>query len=190
MAASGWRLRYAGVSSRHCGHGQHGREDVMGQEREPQARGLESAAPAPRILHVVTADISVGLMRGQPQFLRDMGFEVVVAALPGSGLDAAVCEGAQAIPVLMERESAPLRDLVCLRCLWWRGAARGLGGAMSVRGSEVAVRGWRLQGAASSDQRGFRDTQHGAAGRPVEPGEEGETIATPFRSRELVSVRC
>jgi glycosyltransferase involved in cell wall biosynthesis len=69
----------------------------------------------PRALHVVTASMSVSLMRGQLKYLRDTGFEVAVAAAPGEDLTAiARAEGARAIEVPMTREIAPLRDLVAL----------------------------------------------------------------------------
>ncbi|PYT96174.1 MAG: glycosyltransferase family 1 protein [Acidobacteria bacterium] len=81
---------------------------VAAERMETQPRGL-------RVLHVVTASMSVSLMRGQLKFLREAGFEVAVAAAPGEEFTAkARAEGAQPILVPLTREMAPLRDLVAL----------------------------------------------------------------------------
>lgn len=70
-----------------------------------------------RIVYIVTAPRqSVRLfLRGHLEFLRKNGFEVFLIAPPGPDLeDAARREGVQGIPVPIEREIAPLRDLVTL----------------------------------------------------------------------------
>ncbi len=58
-------------------------------------------------------------MRGQLKFLREVGYEVAVAAAPGSELTAiARAEGARAIEVSLTREITPVRDLVALVRMW------------------------------------------------------------------------
>ena len=77
------------------------------------------ASLPPRVVHVVTSDLAVVLMRGQLRFLQRSGFDVAVISSPGKWLhEAAQTEGVQTIEVPMERAFAPLRDLVSLWRLW------------------------------------------------------------------------
>lgn len=70
-----------------------------------------------RIVHAVTSPMTVTLMRGQMAHLRRAGFEVAVISAPGEQLDRMQREeDGLALPVPMEREIAPLRDLAAL----WR----------------------------------------------------------------------
>lgn len=73
--------------------------------------------PGPRIVHAVTSPLTVTLMRGQLAYLRQAGFEVAVISAPGEQLDL-LCGEQDVIPlpVAMDREIAPLRDLAAL----WR----------------------------------------------------------------------
>lgn len=74
-----------------------------------------------RIVYIVTAPRqSVRLfLRGHLEYLRKNGFEVFLIAPPGADLeDAARREGVRGIPVPIEREIAPLRDLVTLLRLY------------------------------------------------------------------------
>jgi glycosyltransferase involved in cell wall biosynthesis len=73
--------------------------------------------PGPRIVHAVTSPLTVTLMRGQLAHLRHAGFEVAVISAPGEQLDR-ICgeQDVLPVPVPMEREIAPLRDLAA----WWR----------------------------------------------------------------------
>jgi glycosyltransferase involved in cell wall biosynthesis len=70
-----------------------------------------------RIAYVVTAPRqSVRLfLRGHLGFLRDSGCEVFLIAPPGKDLDeAATREGVETVPVGIERDIAPLRDITAL----------------------------------------------------------------------------
>lgn len=71
----------------------------------------------PRVVHVVTSDLAVKLMRGQLQYLAHNGFDVTVICSPGKWVEAVGRrEGVQIIELPMAREIAPLRDLMSL----WR----------------------------------------------------------------------
>jgi glycosyltransferase involved in cell wall biosynthesis len=71
----------------------------------------------PRILHVVTSDVSTRLMRGQMAYLRKRGYSVHLACSPGKGLDVAVqSDGIQGCPIPMARELSPWKDMVA----FWR----------------------------------------------------------------------
>ena len=76
--------------------------------------------PRPRVVHVVTSDLAVALMRGQLQFLQQQGFDVTLISSPGKWLDAVgQTEHVRIIGVPMEREIAPMKDFVSLCRLWW-----------------------------------------------------------------------
>jgi glycosyltransferase involved in cell wall biosynthesis len=73
----------------------------------------------PGVVHVVTSDLALILMRGQLQYLQRRGFDVTVISSPGKWLDeAAQVENIRTVRVRMERAFAPLRDLVSLWRLW------------------------------------------------------------------------
>ncbi len=63
--------------------------------------------------HAMSAEF---LMRGQLAFLREQGFDVTLIASPNDALpDVAAREGVRVVPIAMEREISPLRDL---KALW------------------------------------------------------------------------
>ena len=71
----------------------------------------------PRVVHVVTSDLAIKLMRGQLQYLQLNGFDVILICSPGKWVDSVGrLEGVHIIELPMAREIAPLRDLVSL----WR----------------------------------------------------------------------
>ncbi len=81
--------------------------------------GLGDNPEGPRVIHAVTASGTTRLMRGQLQYLRQAGFEVVVVASPGPGIDGVAAEeGVATAPVAMKRQMAPLPDLRSLWHLW------------------------------------------------------------------------
>ena len=72
----------------------------------------------PHLAIVVTAAMSTGLFRGQITRLCNAGFHVSFISNPGPQTQEAQAEGAEVIPVPMEREIALFRDLVSLWTLW------------------------------------------------------------------------
>lgn len=69
----------------------------------------------PKIIYIVTSSISIGLMRGQLNFLGESGFEVTVISSPGKELN--VIEHAENVsihPVKMAREISLFQDLFSL----------------------------------------------------------------------------
>lgn len=80
---------------------------------------LRGKMERPRVIQAVTASGTTRLMRGQLRYLRQAGFEVVLVASPGPGIDGVAAEqGVAKIPVAMAREIAPLQDLRSLWRLW------------------------------------------------------------------------
>lgn len=73
-----------------------------------------------KVVHVMASPLGVkGVLRGQLGFLRASGFDVTVISSPGSGVEAFLDqEGADFVPLAMEREISPRRDLVALWRLW------------------------------------------------------------------------
>ncbi len=81
--------------------------------------GLSENPRRPRVIHAVTASGTTQLMRGQLRYLRQAGFEVVLVASPGPGIDGVAAEeGVAKAPVAMKRTIAPLQDLRSLWRLW------------------------------------------------------------------------
>ena len=69
-------------------------------------------APLPKILLGVTIDMSIGLMRGFPQYLAENGWDVHVVSSPGPLLDdLAGVAGVTAHAVPMRRNPSPFTDL-------------------------------------------------------------------------------
>jgi glycosyltransferase involved in cell wall biosynthesis len=66
-------------------------------------------------MYVVTSSLTVGLLRGQLDCLREMGFEVILVSAAGEELKKAERDGVRTMEVAMAREIAPWRDL---RSLW------------------------------------------------------------------------
>ena len=69
-----------------------------------------------RVVYVVTSSLSVRLMTGQLDYLRRMGFEVVLVSSPGEELQRSERDGVRTVAVSMAREISPWKDLVSL----WR----------------------------------------------------------------------
>ena len=72
----------------------------------------------PKITFVVTAAISTVFFRGQLAYLTSNGFDVDFVSSPGERLEAMRSEGATPCAVSIEREIAPLKDMVSLWRLW------------------------------------------------------------------------
>jgi len=94
-----------------------------GAEAAPAAQVRAPGGPRPdarpHVVHVVTAAVTVPLMKQQLSFLREAGFRVTVVSAPGEQLErTALEEGVAMATVPMEREMSPLRDLRSLWLLW------------------------------------------------------------------------
>ncbi len=73
----------------------------------------------PKLTIVVTSSVSAGFFHGQVSFLVRNGFDVSIVSSPGSDLDDMRAEGATTLAVPMERDIAPLKDIVSLWQLFW-----------------------------------------------------------------------
>jgi glycosyltransferase involved in cell wall biosynthesis len=86
--------------------------------REALRKELMSTDPEitrPKVLHVLTSDISTRLVRGQLRYLRNKGYDVYLACSPGKELERfAKSEGIHAVPVDIQREISLFRDLTSL----------------------------------------------------------------------------
>ena len=70
---------------------------------------------APRIVLAVTADESLSLMRGFPNFLVEKGWDVHIVSAPGDKLAKLGAQrGITVHPIAMRREPSPFRDLAAL----------------------------------------------------------------------------
>lgn len=69
-----------------------------------------------KLLVIVTAPISAALlMRGQLRYLQQSGFDVTLITSPSSQLEEiAELEGIRTIPIRMERNPSPIRDIISL----------------------------------------------------------------------------
>jgi glycosyltransferase involved in cell wall biosynthesis len=74
----------------------------------------------PRMVFVLNSPIALAYLRGQPEYFRDRGFDVAVLCPPRrkDEWEVARSQGVSFIEVPMEREIAPLRDLISLWRLW------------------------------------------------------------------------
>lgn len=73
---------------------------------------------APRLVYVVTVDLSTKLFEGQAAFLAESGFEVHAVCSPGARLDGMRQKGVTTWPISMKREIALCSDAVSLFRLW------------------------------------------------------------------------
>ena len=98
--------------------------------------GVNSARP--RLVSVVNSSIAVGFLKGQLQYFQNRGFDVAVLCPERrkGEWEVARPEGIPMIEVPMEREIAPLRDLVSLWRLWR--ILRALGPAVTNVGTPKA----------------------------------------------------
>jgi lipopolysaccharide/colanic/teichoic acid biosynthesis glycosyltransferase len=74
-----------------------------------------AAAKSPHVLFAVTVSISCGFYRGMLRHLAEAGFSTIMVAAPGKLLnEVGGSQGAAILPIPMEREIRPFRDLVSL----------------------------------------------------------------------------
>src|SRR5271170_5012423 len=73
----------------------------------------------PRILIAATSPLACGFYKGVLRHLRDGGFDPVILSSPGANLvHVAAMEKVAGIAIPMERQIAPVRDMVSLWRLW------------------------------------------------------------------------
>ena len=69
----------------------------------------------PKVVHMVTSAVSVGLMKGQLAYLNNKGYDVTVISSPGERLiQAQKEEGINIKAIKMERTISPLKDFISL----------------------------------------------------------------------------
>ena len=84
-----------------------------------RSRSRVPAGRRPRLLHVSTSDMSIGvLLLNQLVRYREAGYEVVAVCSPGPYLERVVRAGIRVVPVPMRRAITPGPDLVGLWALW------------------------------------------------------------------------
>jgi len=69
----------------------------------------------PRLVYIMTSAPSVMFLRGHLKYMRERGFDVVVISAPGDELRVIKeREGVSTVPLPMEREISPFKDLISL----------------------------------------------------------------------------
>ncbi|MGL4593105.1 MAG: glycosyltransferase, partial [Thermoguttaceae bacterium] len=67
------------------------------------------------ILYIITKSQFCSFLLGQPAFMRERGFHVGVCSASGKELDEiALNENVEAFPIFMQREIAPIQDIISL----------------------------------------------------------------------------
>jgi glycosyltransferase involved in cell wall biosynthesis len=92
---------------------------TISAERELDATSEGKQGKRPHIVIGITSPQTCLVLTGRLRALHEAGFQVTLVSGPGELLDRiAVSEGVTAIAIPMEREVAPLRDIVSLTRLW------------------------------------------------------------------------
>jgi glycosyltransferase involved in cell wall biosynthesis len=73
---------------------------------------------SPKLTYVVTASVSAGFFYGKVAYMVSHGWDVDFISSPGPELNVIRAEGARSRDLPMEREIAPLKDIVSLWRLW------------------------------------------------------------------------
>lgn len=93
--------------------------DNSGTQKVGAEAAFVQKGKRPRVLHAVTSAMGLCLMRGQPEFLRQAGFEVTLISAPASDQERTFSpEDACWVTVAIQREIAPFQDLRALWHLW------------------------------------------------------------------------
>ncbi len=104
--------------------------DIKERRLTPSDPAQESVSPEPQptappagprrtVIHVTTVPSTLGFLRGQAEFLRSRGFDVVAVSSPGPELGAfARGERAAVCELEMARRITPVADLVSIARLW------------------------------------------------------------------------
>ena len=75
----------------------------------------------PHVVHVLTVPDSLVFFEGQPEWFEQHGVTLTFVASPGPRLDAfASRSGVETIGIPMQRQIAPIADLVAVARLWWQ----------------------------------------------------------------------
>ena len=77
-----------------------------------------SCTHKPRLTYVVTVSVSAGFFFGQVAYMVGSGWDVDFVSSPGPDLNVIRAEGARVWDLPIEREIAPLKDIVSLWRLW------------------------------------------------------------------------
>src|ERR1700688_2640296 len=78
-------------------------------------RSNQQSGTVPHILFAVTVSISCGFYRGMLRHLEEAGFSTTMVSAPGALLEeVGGSQGAEVLPIPMEREIRPFRDVVSL----------------------------------------------------------------------------
>jgi glycosyltransferase involved in cell wall biosynthesis len=123
----------------------------------------------PRLVYIMTSALSTLFLKRHLAYMRERGFDVVVISAPGDELRViGEREGVTTIPVPMEREISPLKDLVSLVRLYTilrrlrpaivnAGTPKaGLLGMIAARAAGVPVRIYFLLGLRLETTRGMK----------------------------------
>src|ERR1035438_6002148 len=81
---------------------------------------VRATQPAPHIVVGITHPQTCLTLTGRLRALREAGFRVTLVSSPGELLNrTAAREGVESIAIPIQREIAPIADLVSLARLWW-----------------------------------------------------------------------
>ena len=87
--------------------------------RSDRANAMAEKSDRPRVVYVLTSSLSVRFLHGQLTSVCMAGYDVTVISSPGEELTrASELEGVRIIPLPMNREVSPVRDLISLWQLW------------------------------------------------------------------------
>jgi lipopolysaccharide/colanic/teichoic acid biosynthesis glycosyltransferase len=120
---------------------------------------MSAAVSKPKLLFAVTVSISCGFYRGMLRHLEEAGFSTTMVSAPGALLEeVGGSQGAEVLPIPMEREIRPVQDLISLFRLYRTMKAvrpdvvdvstpkAGLLGAMAAWFARVPCRVYTLRG--------------------------------------------
>jgi glycosyltransferase involved in cell wall biosynthesis len=130
---------------------------------------VRATQPAPHIVVGITHPQTCLTLTGRLRALREAGFRVTLVSSPGELLNrTAAREGVESIAVPIQREIAPLADIVSLARLWWlllrlrpemtefSTPKAGLLGTVAAWLAGVPVRIYMLRGFKVEGTRGFK----------------------------------
>src|SRR6202790_4249750 len=93
-------------------------QDVSSTSKKMSNRKISVDLNRVRAVHILTSSLTVRFLEGQPQYLEQKGFEVIIMSSPGEELSKAQHDGVQTVAVPMAREISPWSDLLSLWRTW------------------------------------------------------------------------